>query len=332
MTGRGERHLAAFSFDIEDWYHSQLIPARGSDSASGGAVVRAGTERILEQLARHGVRSTFFVLGEVIRDHPDLVRRMVAEGHEIGCHGMHHQPLWQTDRERFRDELRQFRAIAREKLGDVPIIGFRAPTFSLDRRTAWALEVLHEEGFEYDSSIFPAKVKMYGVPEAPVGIYRPDATDLARHDPNGPLVEFPVAIASWGPLRLPVGGGFYLRALPFAMFRWSLDHILRTRPFALYLHPRETHPEKQRLPLDPVHGFITYVNLHSVVEKLERLYPRYRWVPMREILEREGHLAGAAAASAPRSGSSGHDANGLTGDRAATSSVTRSPGGATEVA
>jgi len=290
------RHLAAFSFDIEDWYHSQLIPGAGGHAGTGGSVVRAGTERILEQLRRHGVRSTFFVLGEVIRDHPDLVRRMVDEGHEIGCHGMHHQPLWHSSREEFRAELREFRALAREKLGDVPITGFRAPTFSLDRRTAWALEVLREEGFEYDSSIFPAKVKMYGVPEAPTGIYRPAADDLARHDPNGKLVEFPVAVASFGTrLRLPVGGGFYLRALPFAVFRWSLDHILRSRPFALYLHPRETHPEEKRLALDPVDGFITYVNLHTVVEKLERLYPRYQWVPMREILEREGHLTGRPA-------------------------------------
>ena len=293
------RHLASFSFDIEDWYHSQLIPGERV-GRPGDSVVRAGTERILEQLRRHGVRSTFFVLGEVIRDHPDLVRRMVEEGHELGCHGMHHQPLWESSRESFRDELRQFRALVRDRLGDVRVTGFRAPTFSLDRSTSWALGVLRDEGFEYDSSIFPARVKMYGVPEAPVGIYRPAADDLARHDPAGALVEFPVAVAQWGPFRLPVGGGFYLRALPFGVFRWSLDHILRTRPFSLYLHPRETHPESRRLPLDPVDGFITYVNLHTVVEKLERLYPRYRWVPMREILEQEGHLPAAAATEIER--------------------------------
>jgi polysaccharide deacetylase family protein (PEP-CTERM system associated) len=295
------RHLAAFSFDIEDWHHSQLIPGHARAASPADSVVRAGTERILEQLRRHGVRSTFFVLGEVIEDHPDLVRRMVSEGHEIGCHGMHHQPLWFSNPAAFRDELREFRALVRRELGDVPVTGFRAPTFSIDRRTAWALQVLSEEGFTYDSSIFPARVKMYGVPDAPVGIYRPSRGDLARHDPAGPLVEFPVAIARWGPIRLPVGGGFYLRALPFGLFRWSLDHILRTRPFALYLHPRETHPEQKRLPLDPVDGFISYVNLHTVVEKLERLYPRYQWVPMREILEKEGHLGPAVPAAEDRS-------------------------------
>jgi polysaccharide deacetylase family protein (PEP-CTERM system associated) len=215
---------------------------------------------------------------------------MVDEGHEIGCHGMDHEPLWNLDPESFRRELRDFRAAVEAALGSFPVSGFRAPTFSLDRSTAWALEVLRDEGYAYDSSIFPARVRMYGVAAAPVGIYRPQRGDLARHDPAGALVEFPVAVSEWGPLRLPVGGGFYLRALPYGLFRLSLDRILRHRPFALYLHPREARPEGHRLALDPVDGFITYVNLHSVIAKLERLFARYAFVPMREVLEREGHL------------------------------------------
>ena len=309
-------HLAAFSFDIEDWYHSQLIP----DSARAGpgqSVVRAGTGRILDRLACHRVRGTFFILGSVVREHPDLVRRMVDGGHEIGCHGMDHQPLWKLDPESFRRELRDFRAAVEAALGSFPVAGYRAPTFSLDRSTAWALRVLREEGYAYDSSIFPVRVRMYGVPDAPVGIYRPAADDLARHDPSGALVEFPVAVSEWGPLRLPVGGGFYLRALPFGLFRLSLDRILRHRPFALYLHPREASPEGRRVPLDPVDGFITYVNLDTVMGKLDRLLARYAFAPMREILEREGHLpgraalngAGAAPATAPAAASAARAAH-----------------------
>lgn len=284
------RHLAAFSFDIEDWYHSQLLPA-GRRHAHGESVVREGTERILDRLRAHGIRATFFVLGEVVRDHPDLVRRMLDEGHELGCHGWDHTPIWDLTPASFRGQLRAFRDEVERVTGGFPVSGFRAPTFSVDARTAWALDVLREEGYAYDSSVFPARVRMYGVPRAPVGIYRPSREDLARHDPAGTLVEFPVAVAEWGPLRVPVGGGFYLRALPFPIFRASLDHILGRRPFSLYLHPREVSPESQRLPLDPVDGFITYVNLDGVVQKLERLFPRYTWRPMREILEREGYLA-----------------------------------------
>lgn len=287
-------HLAAFSFDIEDWHHSELH--RVGDARPEESIVVAGTEAILDLLARHGWRSTFFVLGDVVRAHPDLVRRMVAEGHELACHGMSHRPLWRASPEGFRDELRAFRDSVAGVLGDFPVIGFRAPTFSIDRSNAWALDVLRDEGYRYDSSVFPMKVRMYGTPGAPVGIYRPARGDPARHDPDGALVEFPVAIARFAGVRLPVGGGFYLRALPLFVFRAGLDAILRHRPFALYLHPREVTPERRRLPLDPVNGFITYVNLHTVIEKLEHLFERYRWTTMRDILAREGWLDGGGRA------------------------------------
>ena len=282
-------HLAAFSFDIEDWHHSELNPVP-DHARTRESIVRTGTERILDLLRQHRLRCTFFVLGAVVREHPDLVRRMVDEGHELACHGMHHRPLWQATPETFRDELREFRQVVTDALGAFPVIGFRAPTFSIDRSNPWALDVLRAEGYRYDSSIFPMKVKMYGTPGAPCWIYRPSPTDLTKHDPHADLVEFPVAIAQVYKVRFPVGGGFYLRALPLGLFRAGLDYILRRRPFVLYLHPREVTPETKRMPLDPVNGFITYVNLHTVVGKLEHLFGRYEWAPMREILENEGWL------------------------------------------
>ena len=282
-------HRAAFSFDIEDWHHSEINRV-GEPARAGESIVAEGTNAILDLLARHGWRSTFFVLGVVVREHPELVRRIVAEGHELACHGMAHRPVWHATPESFRDELREFRAVVEGVLGEFPVIGFRAPTFSIDRSNAWALEVLRAEGYRYDSSIFPMKVRMYGQPGAPVGIYRPSPTDLRRHDPHADLVEFPVAIAELGGVRIPVGGGFYLRALPLPVFRSALDAILRHRPFALYLHPREIRPERTRMPLDPVDGFITYVNLGTVLTKMERLLERYTWTTMRGILEQEGWL------------------------------------------
>lgn len=283
-------HLASFSFDIEDWHHSEINKTDGA--RANESIVRQGTIAILELLRKHGWRSTFFVLGDVVREHPDLVRRMVEEGHELACHGMSHRPVWNATPETFRDELREFREVVTHALGAYPVVGFRAPTFSIDRSNPWALDVLRAEGFRYDSSIFPMKVKMYGTPGAPVGLYRPSRSDLAKHDPAGDLIEFPVAIAEIHRLglKIPVGGGFYLRALPLPLFRAGLDHILKRRPFALYLHPREVTPESQRSVLDPVDGFITYVNLHTVVAKMEHLFERYRWTTMRDILEREGWL------------------------------------------
>ena len=289
MSGPRFPHRAAFSFDIEDWHHSEVNPVP-AESRGRESIVRRGTEQILDLLRRHRLRCTFFVLGAVVREHPDLVRRMVDEGHELACHGMNHRPVWRATPESFRDELREFRQVVTDALGEFPVIGFRAPTFSIDRSNPWALDVLRAEGYRYDSSIFPMKVKMYGTPGAPCWIYRPSPTDLTKHDPHADLVEFPVATAQVYRVRFPLGGGFYLRALPLPVFRAGLDYILRRRPFVLYLHPREVSPEAERMPLDPLNGFITYVNLHSVVEKLEHLFGRYEWAPMREILVEESWL------------------------------------------
>ena len=285
----------SLTFDVEDWFHPELVRPHVA-AVDPRSVVVPGTEAILERLARHGVRATFFVVGDVVRSHPGLVRRIAAAGHEIACHGMTHRPLWALDPEGFRAELRAFRSAVRAALGHDPVAGFRAPTFSLDRSTAWALDVLRAEGFAYDSSVFPARMRLYGGAGAPRGIWRPARGDLAAHDPHGNLVEFPVAVAEWAGFRLPVAGGFYLRALPGPLFRRALDGILRQRPGALYLHPWECVPDVPRVRLGPIDAFITYVNLGSVGRKLEALLERYRFAPMREILESGGHLAAPATA------------------------------------
>ena len=286
-------HPAAITFDIEDWFHPELLRGRvaGGDARS---VVREGTEAILALLRRRRTLATFFVLGEVAQRHPDLVRAIAADGHEIASHGMTHRPLWVLDRESFRAELRAFRAAVRAALGHDSSVGFRAPTFSLDRGTAWALDVLREEGFTWDSSVFPLRVKLYGVSGAPLGIYRPAAADLTAHDPLGPILEFPVAVGTFGPLRVPVAGGFYLRALPLAVLRSALDRIARERPFVLYLHPWECVADLPRVPLAPAEALITYLNLGTVLGKLERLLERYSFTTMSGILERYGHLVPAA--------------------------------------
>lgn len=284
-----DRQPMSLTFDIEDWTHPELVRAQITPEETR-TVVRAGTEAILAVLERHGARSTFFILGDVARRYPDLVRRIAAAGHEIGSHGYSHTPLWRLDRHSFRAELRQFRAAIQDALNEDRVRGFRAPTFSLDRSTAWALEVLAEEGFDYDLSIFPAKVKLYGMSGAPLGVYRPSAEDPGRHDPGGRVIEFPVAVHQVCGFRLPVAGGFYLRALPFRIFRASLDAIVARRPANLFLHPWECAMDVPRVPLGTVASFITYVNLPGVLAKLDQLAARYDVRPMIEILEEAGHV------------------------------------------
>jgi|SRR5579862_5292245 len=281
----------AFSFDIEDWHHSELLPAHERTLARGSVVV-AGTTRILDALRRHRVRGTFFVLGDVVRDHPELVRQIVDEGHELACHGVDHQPLWKLDADSFAAQLVEFRRRVEAVLGRFPVLGYRAPSFSLDQGTAWALDVLRDHGYAYDSSIFPARVRMYGVPGAPTSIYRPRRDDVSRGDEatRQPIVEFPVAVGGWGVFRLPVAGGFYLRTLPTRLLQTVLGRLRRRRPVALYLHPRECAPEAFRIRLPPVDAFITYVNLRSVPAKLEALLARHGSVTMRDALVAGGWL------------------------------------------
>lgn len=284
-------HAAAFSFDIEDWFHSEFVP-EPDRHASHESVVERGTTRILDLLRACEARATFFLLGDVVRTHPALLRRIVDEGHEVASHGVDHRPLWRLDADTLARQLEEFRRLVERVLGRFPVVGYRAPSFSLDRSTAWALDVLRDQGYAYDSSIFPARVRLYGVPDAPVGIYRPARDDLTRHDPDGALIEFPVAVGSAGPLRLPVAGGFYLRALPFSLFRLVLGSIQRRRPVALYLHPRECAPESVRLPLGTSAALITYTGLAGVAGKLERLLRQHGSRPMREVLAAGGYLPG----------------------------------------
>jgi peptidoglycan-N-acetylglucosamine deacetylase len=286
-------HPGALSFDIEDWFHPELLRGR-VDLGRARSVVREGTDAILALLRRCGTPATFFVLGDVVRRHPDLLRAIAQDGHEIASHGMTHRPLWQLDRDAFRAELRGFRAAVKDAIGSDPAVGFRAPTFSLDHSTAWALKVLREEGFRWDSSVFPMRVRLYGVAGAPRGIYRPLGSNLARHDPKGALIEFPVAVGNWGPIPVPVAGGFYLRALPLPVLFATLDRIARRRPFALYLHPWECVRDLPRVALPMADRFVTYCNLETVMPKLERLIERYSFATMSGILERYASLAPAA--------------------------------------
>ena len=189
-------HPAAFSFDIEDWFHSEFVPA-AVRRESTESVVERGTARILDLLRTTRSRATFFLLGDVVREHPALLRRIAEEGHEIASHGLDHQPLWRLDAAGLARQLEEFRRLVERVLGRFPVIGYRAPSFSLDRSTAWALDVLRDQGYAYDSSIFPARVKLYGVPDAPVGIYRPART-ISRGTIRMALVEFPVAVGTAG--------------------------------------------------------------------------------------------------------------------------------------
>jgi len=273
--------LNALSFDVEEWYHAELV-RRSVPAEARVSQVEAAVMPILDLLARRSVRATFFFVGEVARDHPDLVRAIAAAGHEIGCHGMTHRPLWELSPDSLRQELEEFRQNTRQ----LPTVkGFRAPTFSLDQRTGWALAVLADAGYSYDSSIFPVANYMYGVNGGPVGAYRPAADDLRREDPTGPVVELPMTVWEVAGRRLPVSGGFYLRAIPWSLLIRALRQVTKVRPAVLYLHPWEAYAETPIVPgLSHRESFVTYYNRASALAKLERLLNEFAFGPLCEVL------------------------------------------------
>jgi len=204
---------AAFSIDVEDWYHAELpaihLRKKGLRRESFPSVLVEGTRKILELLRVSGSTGTFFFVGEVIEQYPFLVQEALDQGHEVGCHGWSHRMLTTLDANEFDGELKKFRTMYETFGFPGGVIGFRAPSFSLCQKTAWALEVLEANGFLYDSSIFPMRTFLYGVPGAQRRIYRPDANDI-RYPRGGDvgILELPMTVwpnsRRWG---VPVSGG-----------------------------------------------------------------------------------------------------------------------------
>ncbi len=294
MSYTGGRVTNALTIDLEDWYHPELVrDSLGSRSPEGRLMEIVPT--ILGLLNRHHVKITFFVLGECASKFPALVRQIHKEGHEIGCHGMSHRMLGDLGPEGLKRELEGFRGLMKEILGGVPIKGFRAPTFSLHQETRWALPILKDFGYLYDSSIFPKKLfwnPLYGLDDAPRLPYRISYGDLRKEDPASSLWEFPAAIARVGGVDLPVSGGFYLRTLPGPVFRWALKRINERGPFFVYLHPWECDVHTPRVSLPFLSKKATYFGIRKVLSKLEGLLRTFSFSRMDDVLKRMGALTG----------------------------------------
>lgn len=277
----------ALTFDVEEDF--QVEAARGRISPEDWdrlppRVVR-NTQRVLDLLERHGVSATFFVVGWVAERHPQLVREIHRRGHELGCHGYAHVPIYRMDRRRFVDDVRRARQAIEDAAG-TRVLGYRAPTCSVVESTLWALDVLADEGFRYDSSIFPIHHDRYGIPGAPRFPHRPPLG-------NGrDLVEFPLTTVRLGGQNLPVAGGGYFRLLPYAWLRAayrSLNHR-EEMPVMVYLHPWEFDPDPPRLPLRGLARFRHAVGLRHTRAKLERLLGDFAFGPAAQVLRERGFV------------------------------------------
>jgi len=284
------RPLHVFSVDVEDWYHSNFQSAPSLAPEEPERRVEHGIARILELLDAYGARATFFVLGTVAQKHPTLVGRIVDAGHEIACHSWEHRLLYEQTRAEICADLARARALLQDQSGQA-VRGFRAPSWSITERNLWALDVISEVGFSYDSSIFPAATHLYGIQHAPRYPYR------LRTLGSSTLVEIPPSSLQILGRRIGVGGGVYLRALPLALHRRALAEChARTQPFVAYVHPRELDPGSWHLKLDlsPFEALIHRFGLRRVEPRVRRLLGLVRWEPFERLVEM---LEPAASAS-----------------------------------
>ncbi len=271
----------ALSIDLEEWYHSELVEGRRSSSSQ----VEEATRPILDLLDRYQTKASFFVVGELAEQNPDLIQSIFERGHEIGCHTFSHKLVWNLDESLFRDELERFHSVMEKILGKIKIKGFRAPCFSIDNRNIWALKVLLDFGYRYDASIFPLKINpLYGVRGAPTRPYRISLEDVRKEDPRSPLMEFPLCPLKIGRLKIPISGGFYLRVLPLPFLLWGLRRINQTQPFLVYFHPWEGYEETPRFKLPLYNRVISYYGISSALKKFEFLLKHFKFARVDEVL------------------------------------------------
>jgi polysaccharide deacetylase family protein (PEP-CTERM system associated) len=273
--------LNAFSVDVEDYFQVGAFERAIPRDTWGGFEPRVerNTLRLLDLCEEHGVRGTFFTLGWVAERWPGLVRAIRDAGHELGTHGQDHRRVTTLSPREFRQDVRRSKRTIEDVAG-VEVIGYRAPNYSIVRETLWAMDVLIEEGFRYDSSIFPIRHDHYGIPDFP-RFPRP-----VRGENGTALQEFPISTIRFAGMNLPFVGGGYLRHFPLPFIRWGMHHLNdhERRPAIVYIHPWELDPDQ---PVQPV-GVLTrlrhYRNLDRTEDRLAKLFSEYAFSSCREVL------------------------------------------------
>ncbi|MFO1226680.1 XrtA system polysaccharide deacetylase [Roseateles sp.] len=282
----------AMSIDVEDYFQvSAMAPyIRRADWDACECRVERNVNRILQLLADTQVHATFFTLGWIAERYPQLVKRIVAQGHELASHGYGHERASDLDRAALRQDLTRAKALL-EDLGGVEVVGYRAPSFSIGKNNLWAFDVLSETGHRYSSSVYPIAHDHYGMPDSPRFAYevRPG------------LLEIPVTTVRMGSRNLPSSGGGYFRLLPYGISHWLLSRVNRVdgESAVFYFHPWEIDPEQPRVQgIDAKTRFRHYVNLPRTEARIARLLRDFAWGRMDEIFLGRRLSAPAAVSSA----------------------------------
>ncbi|KWV93076.1 XrtA system polysaccharide deacetylase [Erythrobacter sp. YT30] len=295
-AGEGiEPIVNGMSVDVEDWFQvgafENVISRDDWDSIS--CRVESNVDRILDLFDEAGIKSTFFTLGWMAERHPVMIRRIADRGHELASHGYDHARVFNLDRKRFSEDILKARQLIEDASGR-RVTGYRAPSFSIDKRNPWAFEVLAEQGYAYSSSVAPIVHDHYGWSEAPRFAFNPV--------PGSQLVEVPVTTAMLGNRRVAAGGGGFFRVLPYAFSRWAIRQVnsVEARPAMFYFHPWEVDPDQPRVANAPLRSKLRhYTNLKAMAGKLSRLADEFRWGRCDDVARREALRAQPFDVTAP---------------------------------
>jgi polysaccharide deacetylase family protein (PEP-CTERM system associated) len=290
---QGGAIVNGLSVDVEDWFQVGAFESviERDDWNSLADRVERNVREILDMFDAAEVKATFFALGWVAKRHGGLMREIVSRGHELASHGWDHGRVFRMDRQSFAEDISRARKVLEDAAG-VPILGYRAPSFSIDRRTPWAFMELAEQGYLYSSSVAPVSHDHYGWAEAPRFAFHPI--------PGVSLVELPVTTAMFAGKRLAAGGGGFFRVIPYSFTRWAIRQVNRTnaRPAIFYFHPWEIDPGQPRVAGAPLKSRLRhYTNLDRMAAKLRQLVGEFAWGRMDLLAHREtARLDGEALA------------------------------------
>lgn len=273
------------SFDVEEHFQVSAFesPMRRRHWDAYESRVEKNTSRLLDILAGHKARATFFILGWVAERFPHLVKQIASASHEIASHGYGHELITGQTHSAFRNDVRKTKAIL-EQLISRPVYGYRAPSFSITKETTWALSILVEEGYRYDSSVFPILHDRYGIPAASLYVHQIKTE-------SGPLWEVPPSVATMFGFRIPVAGGGYFRLYPYFLLRLLLQRIEAGHvPLVMYLHPWELDPDQPRMEGPLISRLRHYLNLSRTEKRLEKLLMDFEFAPIRDAIGPVSHL------------------------------------------
>jgi polysaccharide deacetylase family protein (PEP-CTERM system associated) len=272
--------LNALSVDVEDYYQVSAFESvvRFQEWGRRESRVEWNTHRVLDLLDEYKVKATFFVLGWVAERNSTLIRIIAKRGHEVASHGYSHQLIYTQTPDQFRSETRHAKKVVEDIIGE-PIIGYRAASYSITAKSLWSLDILAEEGFQYDSSIFPIRHDRYGIPSHKRSFHILNS--------RGPLAiaEVPLSTIRIAGVNVPIAGGGYFRLLPYAVTHLALLYLNRQEgePATFYFHPWEIDPEQPRIQAGWLSRFRHYTNLGRMEGKLRRLLTNFSFAPIRQV-------------------------------------------------